>query len=318
MKTKDSLQARLEPASDDGKAAQVAQRGALPWFACASLLLLSQAPQAYAVRPYLPAPAFKVGASKVESYKNANAFQFDQQVMDHGINVGQIRFDYNPWGGHNKASSGAFRGGGALSGGFFLGEGPGADSKASLPLGVRLVWAQLVTSTLSGANPWGAANNTAFPDTIDKLDPAYDLPNGSGKTRMANGDILSQPSVGYDDFPSRLPSDGNQNWQAQLALVAENPANHTASVIACFSWGFGVTAATDGTLANISASNPRLVAAPPQSFLDSEASYFNGKGGSTLWTFNTHPAFVPEPGALSLLVIGISAILIRHRSRTKE
>jgi hypothetical protein len=240
---------------------------------------------------FLPAAGFNTGASTNNQY-GGNLANFDQPVFDHGVNVGSILFDYDTYGG--TPGGGGFTGGGALAGKFV------ANNSVHLPAGVTIAWAQTVTATISGANVWGAAANTEFPDTANKADPAYPFQS------LPGGAVAAQPSANFQDFPNRFPNQGAQNWLGELALICEDTTNHKANVIESFLWGFGVTNANPGTLANITTNTPHLWGAPTQSFLDTETNSFDGNNGSTLWTFDTAQSFVtPEPGSVALGAAGL-------------
>lgn len=241
---------------------------------------------------FLPAAGFNTGASTNNQY-GGNLANFDQPVFDHGINVGNILFDYNTYGGTPTGGPG-FTGGGALAGKFV------ANNSVHLPPGVTIAWAQTVTATISGANVWGAPANTEFPDTANKADPAYPFQS------LPGGAVAAQPSANFQDFPNRFPNAGAQSWVAELALICEDTTNHRANVIQSFLWGFGVTNANPGTLANITANTPNSWGAPTASFLATETNSFDGNNGSTLWTFNTAQSFeTPEPGAFALGAAGL-------------
>ena len=69
-------------------------------------------------------------------------------------------------------------------------------------------------------------------------------------------DFPGQPSVAYQDFPTRYPYLGAESWQAELGLVCLDPTKHTASILESFLWGFGVTNGSPGTIDNITSSVP--------------------------------------------------------------
>ena len=244
---------------------------------------------------FLPAAPFGFGTLGDAYNYGANLTNFDQNALDHALNIGNITFDYNTYGGLPGGVAANFNGGGVMAGKFI------AAPDVALKTGYSTFWVQTVTSTISGQNEWGAANGTEFPDTQSaKTDPQYPfqtLPSGAAAT---------QNSANFQDFPNRSPQSGNQTWIAELALVAENPTTHNAHVIESMLWGFGITNANPGTIANITPTAPSNWGAPTASFMATERNSFDGTGGSTLWTFDTLQAFVtPEPGAIAMGAAGL-------------
>jgi len=233
-----------------------------------------------------------------------NLAEFTQPVLCDGQNIGEIRFTYDTWSGDFTGAGDGTTGGGALAGGFYRTAG------ASAP-GWQLGWVQTVISTFSGSNVWGAPNGTTFPDTATKADPDYpfeSLPAGLNPAPPA-------PTIGFQDFPNRFPSDGNQFWLAELGLVCKNLTTHTVEILDTFLWGFDVVN-NDGITANA----PHLWGAPTTTYVDTLTNSFDGANGSTKWTFTTggENCCVPEPASVFVWVVLVGGSIAVARSRQRR
>jgi hypothetical protein len=153
--------------------------------------------------------------------------------------------------------------------------------------------------------------NGWYPDTGgNKTDPDY--PYQSLPTTPAIA-----PTVAFQDFPNRYPSDGDQYWLAQLGLVCKNLTTHVCDIIDTFDWGFGVVANPAG----VTSTAPFGWGAPTQNYIDTLTNAFNGQNGSTAWTFSTDCSncCVPEPCTLVIwsLLCGLGIAFGRRiRRRT--
>lgn len=209
--------------------------------------------------------------------------EFQRDVECPGLGkIGEIRFTYDTWTG-NYQPGGAVTGGGALAGGFFYTGG------IALKPGYQWGWVQTVRSTFSGNNVWGAPDGTTFPDTAGKLDIDYPfefLP------------VADPPglTLGFQDFPNRFPSDGDQFWLAELGLVCKNRNTATAHVLATFLWGFNVVGDQPGKLGGISPFAPGFWGPATDTYLNALNHYFDGSNGSTDWDITRGcDCFIPEP-----------------------
>jgi hypothetical protein len=243
--------------------------------------------------------------------------QFDQLVVDARRVVGEIRFDYDTWTGTEPVvgSPNEFEsvGGAAMAGGFYL-RSDLADEGIILAPGFELHWVQTLTATISGPkNEWGARNEVTFPDTLSHgATPQYD-----GESLPVQ--VADPPTLAFQDFPIRFPSDGNQYWDAELGLVGINFRTKEVRIIGTFAWGFDVTQMPEG----ITPGPPAAWGAPSGSYIFSLDNYFDGgrytdpsgvQFDSVDFTFNTKDVFllVPEPSAALLLAAGLFGFTL-HR-----
>lgn len=273
---------------------------------CAAILSASTWVQA---DMYLPNPGFNLGSSTNNQYGGATT-TFTPAVNalvtvnsnNVSMNVGNLSFEYNTYGSATGANAPFFSGGAAQSGGFFFGGNPNIQ----VDPGFQLSWAQIVRSTFSGNNVWSAPNNTWFPDTTTTTNPAYPF-----LSIAKTGNTLNQPSVAFQDFPNRFPAQGAQTWLAELGLVAINTTEHEVRVIGTFDWGFGVTNANPGTIANITATTPFGWGAPTANYMTTEQDFFNPASNGD-WTIDQNAAFfaTPEPASVVLLILAIACAFI--------
>ena len=163
--------------------------------------------------PYLPDPLGLTGITGI-TYGNANAIRFTQDVICGGQNHGHIDFSYDTWTGMT-GNPAELTGGGTLAGGFFL------NPDCTLKDGFQLGWVQTVTTTIPGQTAvtnWQALPNVPYPDTKlgNTTDPDYPFESLPGGLNPAPNPL---PTLGFQDFPNRFPSDGPQSWLAELGLV---------------------------------------------------------------------------------------------------
>jgi hypothetical protein len=262
----------------------------------------------------LPSAPFGLGnplAFNVTSWSNtdANTPVFNQNVYQSGapggLYAGQINFNYDTWTGvvaPGYANSGAVALGAGLSGGFTIAPG------VSVVPGFTLAWAQIVTpaTTIAGQNSWSAPNGTGFPDTSGTTSPVYPF------LSLAGGGPVTTP---FQDFPTRYPSAGAQNWLAEDALVALNNTTDTMRIVDSFLWGFNITAG-----GAVTASSPSFWQAPTSTFVTTETNAFSAAGingvSGTTWTIQNNlaqfPVFVPEPATMGLLLVSGVGLLSRR------
>ena len=179
----------------------------------------------------------------LEEYGNVNPVQFDSDVADpqSGLDVGEIKFDYDTFDAETNTL-----GGGALGGGFFQ------DAGVRVKNGFSLAWVQALTASTTGANFWNlpAANAGKFPDA-NTATPRY--PFEALDVVPVNG----APTLSYTDDPLRAFADGDATWNGELGLVAI--ANHPnlemngmmfreVRIIGTFLWGFDIDIAPGGAL----------------------------------------------------------------------
>jgi hypothetical protein len=245
----------------------------------------------------------------VDSYGQATPTTFDQDVYCGTVKCGTIKFDYDTYLGKPDPTKG---GGGALSGGFYL------APNVTLAPGHTLGWVQTVIATISGAsatNFWGiTTNNVEYPDAT-RTSPLYSFTT----TAATPPDPPGPPTLGFQDFPSRFFSDGNQTWLAELGLVCFDPTVGGVTegdVIDTFLWGFGVQTGPDAITANA----PHLWGVPTASYLSTLNSFYSGTppnpptsgGTSSKYKFNVEcdDCFqVPEPASAVPFAVGMMALL---------
>lgn len=254
---------------------------------------------------YLPDPLNL--RNRTEEAYGANLTEFTQEVSCGKFGeIGEIRFTYNTWtGDYDPAGPGWDTGGGGLAGGFWL-----TDTECMLRDGWEWGWVQTVKATVPLTAVWGASPNNWYPDTRHKLDPNY------------AGDFLPSldpapnpmPTLGFQDFPSRFPSAGDQSWLAELGLVCKNTKTREVSVLGTFWWGFGVKKSP----AAITATKPYGWGGATTTFLAVLSDHFNGKEGSVKWTFNKECCCVPLPGSV-WMGLGLLGALgaVRHMRRRR-
>ena len=185
---------------------------------------------------YLPDP-LKINEAKDVAYTGNLKDDFNHTIYLGPGNtnpIGEIKFTYDTWkatadlNGRDVAAGGGF-----LAGGFFF------DSNMfALAEDVEMDWVQIVKATIPGSKGvelWKAKPNEWYPDTLDKTGPGYPF-----KTLPVDPKTLKQPSVAFEDRPTRFPEDGNQTWDAILGLVCKKNATGEICVFATFEWGFGV------------------------------------------------------------------------------
>jgi hypothetical protein len=269
------------------------------------VLVCSVTATGWAAQNYLPDTPFQLGdpaTINVTAYSGASS-QYTRDVTcgPHGI-VGNIDFTYNTWTGSTIPGS-TFTVGGALAGGFF------SNGTCQPAQGWQLGWVQIVSSTFSGNNVWGAPNGTWFPDTADKADPDYPF---QSLPVAAN----PMPNPAFQDFPNRFPNLGDQFWLAELGLVCKNFTTHECDIVGTFDWGFNVTGTVPGP-GGVTSVAPFGWGAPSANYLATLQASFNGLNGSTAWTFSTDCSncCVPEPTALALLFLALALAGAFHLRR---
>ncbi len=272
---------------------------------------------------FLPAAPVTLGSGNTITTYGANDTAFKSNVTDNGLAVGAFNFEYNTWKG-TSPGGGTARGGAAFSGGFF------AANNVALPAGDVTAWVQLVTSNRPNtASVWSPQPNVPYPDTRVQTSPNYPnttIASFNGRNNVA----LTQPSIGFQDFPSRtFQAAAATNWSADLLLVIEDPRTNIATVLAGIRWGFGENAVapagakiTDVTPLLPTAFDPALTVD-----IDNLNGYFDGQkhgtGTSTKWTFVTplnvvasNFRAVPEPTSLILIASGAAVLAgLRRRRR---
>jgi hypothetical protein len=244
---------------------------------------------------YLPATPFELGSPAsidVTAYGSNPGTQYTQDVTCNGHDVGYVDFTYNTWTGNTLPVTNPLNVtvGGALAGGFF------SNGVCQPAPGWQLGWVQIVSSTFSGTNVWGAPDGSWFPDTANKTDPDY--PYQSLPVTPATA-----PTVAFQDFPNRYPKNGNQYWLAELGLVCKNPTTHVCDIVDTFDWGFNVVGNNPGP-GGVTSVVPYGWGAPSANYINTLENAFDGEGGSTDWTFSTNCSgcCVPEPATFPLLV----------------
>jgi hypothetical protein len=263
---------------------------------------------------YLPNTSFTLGSGAsqitVNNWSNTAPTSFTPNVTQNGTTVGSLIFNYDSWTGFLTSSPSTIAVGAGLSGGFNISNG------ITVVPGYTLAWAQVVlpVTTIAGNNSWSAPNGTAFPDTSGTTSPAYPF------LFVAVGSPA--PTDGFQDFPDRFPSSGDQTWEAEDALVGIDSATDTMRIVDSFLWGYGVTDSPAGVTSNA----PSLWGAPSTTFVNTETDAFSATGingvSGTTWTIENnvtlYPVFaVPEPNGVALLLAAsIVAMALRPRRAT--
>jgi hypothetical protein len=260
----------------------------------------------------------------LQSY-TGNVTNFDRPVVVNGQVIGNIRFDYNTYLAA-VPNPFTFVGGAALAGGFFA--NPGVTVSGNCEIG----WIQTVTATQSGENIWDAPGGTTFPDTLTGANPDYSL------TRLPDGRVLPQPSVGFQDFPFRT-FDQDQGFLAELGLVCKctepnpdpnGPPLMMAHILGTFLWGFSVDAAD----ATITPTSPMAWGPPTATYTNTLRMYFDGntrwhdlnnpnqRFTSTMWSFDTDVSgcftIAPEPSTFVLFALGLAVLAGYERKRISK
>jgi hypothetical protein len=163
----------------------------------------------------------------------------------------------------------------------------------------------MVTATDNGANSWGlpaTGSTTPFPDA-GPAHPGY--PNSA----------LAGATIAFEDFPNR-GFDKVHNWEAELALVciannADGNGFREVRVVSSFFWGFSANPNAPFTIDDVGEVPPTLYGIPTNNFVNTMNSYYDGQGpppgnmASNKFLFSSNSnCFIPEPGALALLVLG--------------
>jgi hypothetical protein len=178
---------------------------------------------------FLPDVPVNLGYATVTSYTSEQEYDSPGVVM--GPNnvgaIGYLDFSYATWTG-SLATGGA-----ALAGGFY----ETANSKFTPQSGWEFDWVQVVTATNPGTNAWNAVPDQSFPDTLGNSSPNS---NPNYPLQSLPTTVSFPPTVEFQDFPNRYPSDGAQSWLAELGLVYEDPTTHQMDVLGTFDWGFGI------------------------------------------------------------------------------
>ncbi len=251
----------------------------------------------------------------VYSYGDAAPTQFDRDVFCGTTKCGEIKFDYDTY---LAEPDGTERGGGALSGGFYL--DPGFTISLAPPM--HLAWVQTVVATISGNNFWGITTGLVeFPDAT-RTTPDY-----PGTTTAATPpNPPGPPTLGFNDIPNRAFADGAQSWLAELGLVCIDDIPgpdgfQDAFVIGTFEWGFGVEVAPDAIIAH----TPQQWGLPSASYLSTLNDYYDGSPPNPPTSGGTSSKFhfqagcdncfvVPEPSTFILMAVALVVLaFIRRR-----
>jgi len=294
---------------------------------------------------YLP-DANPTGNTGFNAYGNtgggANPTAFDKPVVDgvKNLQAGQIKFDYDT---NTRNPNGNTRGGASLSGGYF------ANPNVTVKDGFQLIWVQTVIATRTGTeahDSWNlpATNAGEYPDAdpqnrtapgLDATDPLY-APSYPFNTPIVGGPA----TLGFQDSPSRNFADGNQSWQAELALacVSTTPnieidgrAYSEVRVVGSLLWGFNLNGLPAGNpgIGNVGSFGPLGWGPATGSFINTLNGFYDGLGGgggpdgnggflpgvaSARYQFannsNCFQMTVPEPASLMLLMFG--AVMLRR------
>jgi hypothetical protein len=274
---------------------------------------------------FLPTAPFNVGTRfQVSAYQQMTPVVFDNPVVVNGQTVGTIRIDYATFTGRSLITNNPL-GGVVTSGGFYLAPGFCVDANHTL------AWAQVVNTTVTGANNFNLPQRNAgrFPDAF-ATDAQSQANGGTGRAPaypgvsvlMAPPMNLGPPTLGFNDIVPRLFRDGVQSWRAELGLICidnQPDANgvRQVNVLATFVYGFDV-----GVNPNtITAVPPSSFGAPSGIYLFTLNDYYKGMspsiGGNTgvatdLYHFQTGQGCFtpcPEPSSMALMLIGAAGTL---------
>jgi len=273
-------------------------------------------PPAWLPQYYLPDTPVTLGnpgVISITAYGNNKTQLTAPVTIDDLGTVGWLDFTYNTWSGNSLPAPGVPELGGALEGGYF-------NTTLQLQPGWQYGFVQIVSSTFSGTkNVWNAPNGSWYPDTKNQTDPDYPYEYLSGGV---NPPVA--PTKAFQDFPNRDPSNGDQYWNAQLALVVKNLGTHECVVIGEFNWGFSVTGDNPGP-AGVTPVAPYGLGPPTVNFMNVLGNSFNSTitPGSTTWSisYNIFDAIIPEPAAFTLLgwallLIAGAVYLRRQKAKT--
>ncbi len=255
----------------------------------------------------------------VFEYTSEQPYFFDEQVYDSetGARIGLMTFDFDTYSGD---PDGMTLGGGALAGGLLL------NTNATIRDGYSLHFVQIVTATVSGTismQQWNLPSRDAgpYPDARP-TDPAF------ASERVGT----DPPALSLVDYPRRAFAGGDQEWVAELGLVAysddafleiDGRFFREARVIDTFQWGFAMdTSATPFGASNLSANPaPSGWGAPSATYLDTLNSFYDGLGGGGTQSARFHfidadDVYLPSPGGA--LVLSLLAPMFGRRRRERE
>jgi hypothetical protein len=261
---------------------------------------------------YLP-NGFDLTGIDSETYFGAGPTEYNQQLVYSGDVIGDFHFTYDRWSG-NDTASGRATGGGVLAGGFTT--SPFFETKQNF----ELSWVQIVSSTFSGANDWGAPNGAWFPDTTGRNDPRY--PFRSLPTTPGAGTPAVDPE--FQDFPNRYFFQGNQTWRAELGLVLIDMATNELRVLGSFTWGFDIIG--DPNVRSITSVAPGgFTPGGSSQLFDTLNDAFDGNGltggnpaNSKVWFINPDAAgaytIIPAPGTMLAFAAGGLFAVRRRRA----
>lgn len=259
---------------------------------------------------YLP-DNFDLGGISNESYFGAGPTEYNQQVAWSGDTFGDFHFTYDRWVG-DHTGSGLRTGGGVIAGGFT--QSPNIETK----LNYEFSWVQIVSSTFSGNNAWGAPNGSWFPDTTDRADPQYPFRN---LPIAGNGNPAVSP--GFQDFPNRFFASGNQTWRAELALVLIDAAAHEMRIVGSFTWGFDMVGDPNPRALNpfapgnfVSGGSANLASVLGDAF-DGNGLTGGNPANSTPWFINPDltGAYTVIPAPAGVLALAAGGLLAVRRRR---
>lgn len=258
---------------------------------------------------YLP-NTFDLGGISNETYFGAGPTEYTQQVTYSGDVFGDFNFTYDRWVG-DHTGSGLRTGGGVLAGGFT--QSPNIETKQNF----QFSWVQIVSSTFSGNNAWGAPNGNWFPDTPNRTDPRYPF---LSLPIAGNGNPAVTPAM--QDFPNRFFVDGNQTWRAELALVLIDPAIHEMRIVGSFTWGFDIVGDPNRALnafapGNFNIGGSGTLVTTLEDAFDGNGLTGGNPANSTQWFINPDVAgaytVIPAPaGMLALAAGGLFAVRRRR------
>jgi hypothetical protein len=250
-------------------------------------------------------------------WSDEDVVEFNQDVICPDIGkIGEIRFTYDTYVALEENEPGeeddVFPTGAALAGGFWL-----TEECEFCGGNYQWGWVQIVRSTFSNSESvWSPADGEWYPDTDGIQDPDYPF-----ETLPVSLETPPDPAptIGFQDFPARSFTGGDQFWQAELGLVCKDLANATMKIVSTFLWGFDlqVTGPPEGQ--GVQQLPPGFWSDATPNYINTLTSHFSGLNGSTQWQVDRGCCCceIPEPASLSLACFGLMAVMFAKRRGMK-